>query len=209
MITQSAISPHAQRAANIAADWLGRAPIFLDTETTGVNEQAEICDIAMIDSHGQTLLNSLVRPSILIPAQATAIHGITNADVAEAPTYEELYPEIRRLLIHRLIIAYNARFDARMLQQSTRAAGITPSSSQSQIGCAMQLYAAFAGIPDRRRGGWKWHTLTDAAQHLAIPIPANGAHRAHVDAQMTLQLVRHLATLATPATSDTTQPPLI
>ncbi|MCW3664158.1 3'-5' exonuclease, partial [Burkholderia cenocepacia] len=58
--------------------------ILLDTETTGLDESAEIVEIAVIDDAGNVLLNTLVKPKHPIPNSATAIHGITNAMVATA-----------------------------------------------------------------------------------------------------------------------------
>ena len=56
-------------------------PVILDTETTGLGQNAQICEIAMLLADGALVLNTRVRPTIPISAEATGVHGITDADV--------------------------------------------------------------------------------------------------------------------------------
>lgn len=44
------------------------------------------------------------------------IHGITENDVADAPTFKQLWPELRQLLDRNLLIAHNAAFDMSVLR---------------------------------------------------------------------------------------------
>ena len=71
-------------AAQQAQRWLDATPVFLDTETTGLNDLAEIVEISILDDDGLVLLDTLVRPRRPIPADAIRIHGIRNEMVAEA-----------------------------------------------------------------------------------------------------------------------------
>ena len=48
--------------------------------------------------------------------QNIAVHGIRPADTANAPTFAELYPEIRLRLRGRTLVAHNESFDRRVLQ---------------------------------------------------------------------------------------------
>jgi DNA polymerase III epsilon subunit-like protein len=48
--------------------------LLLDTETTGVGDGDEVCEITILDASGTPLLNTLVRPTQPIPAEATGIH---------------------------------------------------------------------------------------------------------------------------------------
>lgn len=61
----------------LAQQWLDDNRLFIDTETTGLGDDAEIVEICIIDSHGFILLNTLVKPTKPIPDEAIAIHGIT------------------------------------------------------------------------------------------------------------------------------------
>lgn len=59
----------------LAQQWLDDNRLFIDTETTGLGDDAEIVEICIIDSHGFILLNTLVKPTKPIPDEAIAIHG--------------------------------------------------------------------------------------------------------------------------------------
>jgi DNA polymerase-3 subunit epsilon len=74
-----------QQAVQLARHVISQNPVYLDTETTGLEKSDEIIEISIIDAAGQVLLNSLVRPSKPIPMNATAIHGISNDQVQKAP----------------------------------------------------------------------------------------------------------------------------
>lgn len=90
--------------------------LLLDTETTGLGSDAEICQIAIISSNGEVLLDTLVKPMRLIPHEATAIHGITNDMVADAPMFP--LDTIYEILSGRDVVVYNESYDRSMLYQS-------------------------------------------------------------------------------------------
>ena len=64
---------------------------ILDCETTGLGNDAEICQITIIDPLGQVLLNTLVNPSTVIPREATAVHGISDDTVFVAPRFDQVF----------------------------------------------------------------------------------------------------------------------
>lgn len=91
-----------------------------DCETTGTAPDVdEIVSLAAIrvDHDGVELerLAQLVRPSRPIPSEATAVHGISDKDVAAAPRFAEIAPELLELLAGAVFVAHNARFDLAML----------------------------------------------------------------------------------------------
>ena len=92
--------------------------LILDTETTGLNYDAEICEIAIINETGKTLLNTLVKPLKPIPQEATAIHGITNEMVASSPQWSEIHPVFCSLVTGNTLFIYNASFDLKLLRQT-------------------------------------------------------------------------------------------
>ena len=69
----------------------------------------------MVNTKGEPLIDTLVRPVFPIPYQVAKVHGITNEMVADAPTWWDIREEVSALLCGRTIIAYNARFDFRMI----------------------------------------------------------------------------------------------
>ena len=109
---------HRRQAAQWARGLFARNFYVLDTETTGLGSDAEIVQIGIVDAAGATVMNQLVKPSQPIPRGATRIHGISDADVADAPAFMRLYIRLSSLLAGEVVVGYNMDFDWRMLQQN-------------------------------------------------------------------------------------------
>ena len=174
------------RARQILAD----RPLFLDTETTGLDARAEIVEIALVDHDGSVALESLVRPTRRIPRDATRVHGIDDRMVAGAPTWAELWPQVQTLLAGRRVGIYNAEFDLRMIAQSHTAHRVSDTAAGSNAFCIMKLYAEFFG----ERGGYgdyKWQGLDKAARQCGIGLP--NSHRAGADALLARAVLEAVA----------------
>lgn len=184
-----------ERAAEMARWLLSEGAVFLDTETTGLDSRDQICEIALVAADGAVLVDTLVRPSVPIPHSATAIHGISDADVVGAPGFEEIWPEVRRELDDRHLIIYNAEYDTRMMFQTTppasRAEWSLPARS---VACAMKLYAQYHGAWNSARRSYAWQSLGNAIIQCAISLPADvRLHRARADAETTRLLLMHMS----------------
>ncbi|MDL1900558.1 3'-5' exonuclease [Anaerolineae bacterium CFX9] len=166
--------------------------LILDTETTGLS-QAEICQIAIIDAAGSVLLDTLVKPVRSIPPDATRIHGITDRDVAGAPSFAQVRPIIIDLLRDRDVIVYNAAFDRKMLHQSADAAGLEHVDYKqfSRWWCAMETFSELYAEFDRSRRSYRWQSLARAAAYYNI-IPEAPAHSAIADCRTTLNVCRRM-----------------
>lgn len=176
---------------NWASSMIDRADVlFLDTETTGLNSSAEIVEIAVVDGLGRTLLDTLVRPRRPIPSDAIAIHGITNAMVASAPSWVDVYPALSAMLgdAHSVVI-YNADFDLRMLSQTNHPYRFPLPAVHYD--CAMKQFAAFRGVWNARYKAYRWHSLTDAARFLQVRM--DGPHRAANDTRLCRLVVQAMA----------------
>lgn len=166
--------------------------VILDTETTGLSD-IEICEISIIDSSGNVLLDSLIKPIKPIPEDATAIHGISNEMVADAPTFAELNPEIIKILSDKKIIIYNAQFDVKALISAAEISKVDASAYRTMIAkseCAMLAYSRYYGEPGKYSGN-KWHKLVAACEQQHIDISSITAHRAKADCLMTLALIKN------------------
>jgi len=161
---------------NKARQILALNPIFLDTETTGLGERAEIVEISVVDSAGIKLIDTLVRPRSPIPPDAVQLHGISNEQVAGVRSWLQVWPEIEILLKGRYIGIYNTEFDLRMMQQSHRANGLTWRPPGAQLFDIMKMYADFAGHT-------KWQKLEIAARQCGLV--TSQAHRAYQDTLLT------------------------
>jgi DNA polymerase III subunit epsilon len=169
--------------------------VVLDTETTGINNSAQIVQLAILAHDGTVVMDTLLKPTIPIPPDATAIHRISNADVQHAPTMAEASVQERFIsaIQGRDVIIYNADYDLRLLRQSLAAYGdqLSWESSAQSWACAMLAYAEFRGEQGRRPGEWRWHSLGKACSQQKIVV--ENAHNALGDCQMTLALLKKFA----------------
>lgn len=147
-------------------------PLFLDTETTGLGETAEIVEISIIDHDGSVLLDTLVRPRRPIPLDAIRVHGIDDDMVSQAPTWMHVWPQVEAILSGRTVGVYNAEFDLRMMKQSHQQIGLPWRTPSSRFFCIMKLYSDFSGAV-------KWQSLDAAGRQCGIPLP--NSHRARDD----------------------------
>ncbi|MCU7392768.1 MULTISPECIES: 3'-5' exonuclease [Bacillus] len=150
--------------------------VILDTETTGLTPRDQIIEISVINLAGNILLNTLVKPSINIPAEATSIHGITNEMVQDAPSWTAIYKELREVTVGKTLLIYNAEFDLGMIENTCIANNVEFKDFKST--CVMKMYADYVDSK-------KWISLSDATE-LTIK------HRAAADCFAVLELLQQL-----------------
>lgn len=163
------------------SDW-----VVLDTETTGLDGTAQAIQIAVVRPDGTAALDTLVRPIGRIPIDSIAIHGITDEMVAGAPSYREVHPLLQNVVRDRIVIAYNAAFDRRILQQTARIHQTEQLSATWQ--CAMEQYSRYVGQWSGRRGGYSWQRLPRPSEYRGRK------HQAIDDCLATLEVIRRMAT---------------
>lgn len=173
--------------------WLETNALILDTETTGLGDDAEVVELTAIDCAGAVLLDTLVRPSGPVPAEAAAIHGITDAMLAEAPNWSAIHARFCDLIDGRQVVIYNREFDVRVIGQTARRYGLPAPRcfDQASVHCAMLAYAEFRGEWSEEKGRYRWQKLSAAAQQQGVKV--ENAHRALGDCLMTLGVVRAMA----------------
>ena len=178
-----------------ARNWINLMnPVYLDTETTGLGSGAEVCSIAVIDDAGHVLLDTLVKPTRPIPADATAIHDIYDADVATAPGWATVWPQVREVVRNRLVIIYNADYDLRLISQSGLMCAVHSNLLEwSNCECAMRLYADFHAERDAYRGTNRWQKLVDACMQMQVTSTGIVPHSAAGDCELTRRLVHAMA----------------
>jgi len=109
---------------------LARPLAFIDLETTGTDtENDRIVEIAickLFPDMSRETRSRRINPWMPIPKEATAVHGITNSDVADCPSFGELALSIWYFLDHCDIAGFNSnKFDLPMLYAEFLRAGIT------------------------------------------------------------------------------------
>lgn len=175
--------------------------VIIDTETTGLDENAEIVEITAISaSFGNVLFHSLVRPTSLIPEDATAIHGITNSKVANAPRFPQILESLFQAIQDSEIIIYNADFDSRLFIQSYERSNCLTTCEIRQCyfalkydmlkaTCAMNWYAEFFGEWNDARESYKWQSLSNACSQQGVNTSDLIPHSSADDCEMTRRLI--------------------
>ena len=160
--------------------------ILADTETTRTGADAEIIDVGGVFLDGSIAFDSLVKPELPIAAKASAIHGISQADVESARSFAEILPVIQEACDEaQLFIAYNGEFDQRVIEQSAYYAGRDVKLPPSLDPDVMVRFAKWVGDWDPRWQHYKWHRL-------------ESGHRAMGDAQAILRLLKAMASSKAP-----------
>jgi CBS domain-containing protein len=117
-------------AANTAATPLSALEaVVIDTETTGLDARiARIIQIGALRIKGQVRakaepFQALINPGVPIPPETTRVHGIWDRDVAEAPMFQAIEPELSSFLNGAILIGHTISFDIAMLQREHQLAG--------------------------------------------------------------------------------------
>lgn len=108
---------------------LKRPIVFFDLETTGVDTSKDrIVEISMIKvwpDGKEEVKTRRINPEMPIPAEATAVHGITDADVADAPRFAQVAKSLEEFIRGCDFGGFNSnRFDLPMLVEEFMRAGL-------------------------------------------------------------------------------------
>lgn len=156
---------------------------IVDIETTGGYASAfGITEIAVYVHDGKKItkhFETLVNPQQNIPRYITALTGIDNSMVADAPAFEEIAETLYELLNHNIFIAHNVNFDYSFIKHHLKAAGFELTAKKL---CTVRLgRRVFPGLPS--------YSLGNLCRSLALPI--ENRHRAGGDAKATVKLFEH------------------
>src|SRR5258706_7325025 len=161
-----------KQAAIWSRELLKRDPdtwVILDTETTGLGSDAQVIQIGVIDGKGNVLIdNILVKPTMPIAPDATAIHQITNEMVQDAPSFPNVLPQLCEVVEGKLLVIYNAQYDMRLLVQSGKAHDIGIQLGIEGFTCAMLQYAEWFGDWNDYHKSFRWQKL----QAVITPLSA-------------------------------------
>lgn len=110
---------------------LAELPVLvLDLETTGLDPRRDhVVAVGAVRLHGARLYRSvtvdrLVRPPVAIPPRSTAVHGVTDAMVADAAPFAEVFDDLRPLLDGTVVVGHHVSFDLAVLERECARAGI-------------------------------------------------------------------------------------
>jgi DNA polymerase-3 subunit epsilon len=157
-----------------------------DCETTGTDPGVdEIVSLAVVrldaDGSETARYTRIVRPSRPIPAEATAVHGIGDEDVAGARRFAEIAGEVLDLLDGAVFVAHNVKFDLPMLQHAFARAGLD--YRPDTVACTLEAFRLVDPLADN-------HRLQSICERRGIAL--TGAHEAMSDVLATVALLRVL-----------------
>ncbi len=171
--------------------------VVIDFETTGTDpENDRVLEMGIVCfEKGQVTRSDalLIDPTIPVPEESRAIHGITDEELEGAPTFIEALPQILKLLEGHLPVAYNADFDRDFLlaefarsEGKVRLEGGLPPAVRQDVSWVDPLVWSREILKERRK-----HRLVDITAHFEIPLEQ--AHRAAGDAEATGHVLMALA----------------
>lgn len=145
--------------------------VAIDVETTGLSPIAnELIEVSAIKYDGNKKIDTfstLIKPKVRIPYYITNITGITNDMVEEAPEVEEVMPELVEFVGDLPIVAHNANFDYKFIQNYSNNS-FTKNKLIDTVPIGRRLYPT---LPN--------HKLGTIAKHIGIT--EDGFHRAEFD----------------------------
>ncbi len=183
------------RAVGVASEldasggWVDYPIALIDTETTGRDPNADrVIEVGIVVGHAGSFrrMGWLINPGRPIPAETTAVHGITDADVAGKPSFAEVAGEILEFLKGSIPGAYNATFDRNFIMAELDRAGIRPESPPPAMRREVDWIDPLVFARELYKNEDS-RALGDMATRLGIQLER--AHRATDDAEAALHIL--------------------
>lgn len=159
---------------------------FFDVETTGLSSyySDRICEVGILQCDGFDIVKSyktLVNPQRNISSGASAVNGITNDMVKEAPVFGKVAKEILQMLEGTIIVCHNTRFDMQFLQNELELLRI-PMINNKTID-TLQIARKYFEFPS--------NSLPNIAGYLKLK--SDNFHRALDDVHTTRNVLMHFS----------------
>lgn len=173
-----------RRTVDLVSDY-----VVVDLETTSRNiNYAEIIEIAAIkvkDNKPIDTFSTLVQPEFLIPANATAVNGITNEMVVDAPTIDEVIGTFVEFVGDSVIVGHNiTTYDINIIYDYVKKC-LEEDFSNSFLDTLYMARACLCSLDNYRLG-----TIADC-----YGISTEGAHRALTDCYLTHECYQRMKDL--------------
>ena len=155
---------------------------IFDLETTGTNigkdRIVEICILKVNPDTSRESKTWLINPEMPIPVEASAVHGIYDKDVENAPTFKETAPKIMEMLSGADLGGFNSnRFDVPLLAEELLRAGIDFDLSKFKLIDAQVIFHKME--PRNLTAAYKFYCGKDL----------EGAHSAEADTLATFEVI--------------------
>lgn len=155
--------------------------VLFDTETTGLDpaQGDRVIEVAALE-----LLNDLptgrhfhklIDPERDVPAEATRIHGFTNADLAGKPLFADIAQELVAFLGDGMLVAHNAPFDFGFLNAEFARLGLPSLDAARMVDSLAMARTRFPGLPN---------SLDALCRRFNIDLSARTSHNALLDCRL-------------------------
>jgi len=155
--------------------------VVLDTETTGLDALGDdrVVEIGAVELIGclpsGREFHSYLNPGRAMPAAAERVHGLSDAFLADKPTFAEIAGDLVSFLGDSSLVIHNAAFDIGFLNAELLRCGLAPVTWDRAL-CTVELA--------RRRLPGARHSLDALCERYAIDRSARVRHGALLDAQL-------------------------
>ena len=161
--------------------------VVMDFETTGLGPHcARVTEVAALRIEAGRVTDrfvTLINCGVTVPAQITAITGITTAMVRAAPPVAEVMPALHRFVAGHPVVAHNAQFDQGFYEQELQRLQLR--SSSEDFLCTIR-------VARRVLPGLATYKLSALSAHCGVRF-SSAAHRAEADAQVTADVLTSLS----------------
>lgn len=145
------------------ADWTNLTYVVVDVEGNG-QQPPDLVELAAVPIVGGVIgepVSWLVQPPRPIKYFATRIHGLTNQDVDDAPSFADVAGQVRRSLEADALVAHNAHVDVGVLQRHLGdwecpevfdtlklAKRLVPNQMSYKLGSLVEAFTLAEGLPE-------------------------------------------------------------
>lgn len=130
--------------------------IVLDTETTGLSDPIQVVELAYLEVDDQLAvlneISSFVRPSREIEPGAFKVHGISDADVADAPELSDVLAPLAQEEV--IVMGHNIQFDLRLVSHHLKVVGqlctlaLARQFITDSVNCKLSTLQAHCNLPN-------------------------------------------------------------
>lgn len=160
--------------------------VYLEVDTDGLQSDADILRLVLLDHRGETLYDQLVKPKHHpISAQITTITGITSQNLEHAPALTEIWAEFSKIITGKYVLSFNLEFDTGKLEECATRYQLTP---LTLIGDCLMLQAGKHYDSEAR-----YLKLASLCARIGFPLPEQPVQTALDRAQGQMRLLAAMA----------------
>jgi DNA polymerase-3 subunit epsilon len=161
---------------------LARPLAVFDLETTGINVASdrivEISIVKILPKGKKVVYTKRLNPGIPISKESTMIHGISDLDVKDCPSFKDIAPELEKFLDNSDLSGYNAiKFDIPLLVEEFLRVGVDFSLMDRHVVDVQNIFHKME--PRNLKAAYKFYCHKDLEM----------AHSAEADATATYEVL--------------------